>query len=111
VSAEESLRNIRQNVLIGLTINLRFSGLDEQAITLLKEIISVLGGRSDDGDSASTHYIISNIQINEFLTHRSRNSQIFNKKRINCLKVKWLFHCFFFIKKMNESDSEYKVIL
>jgi hypothetical protein len=76
-------------------------------------MIKVLGGKYEESDKFSSHYIISNTHIDDFLTHRSRNHAYFNNsgKKNHYLKLKWLFHCFFFMKKLNESDLEYKVIL
>jgi hypothetical protein len=91
---------------------LRFSGLEDQAKCVVREMVISLGGKCDEqqNEKSSTHYIVDNIQIFEFSEFKVKNIQIFQNKKVYCLPLKWIFNCFFFMKKMDENDTEYKII-
>ena len=71
---------------------------------LIKFIIDQLGGNYEKNVEKLTHYIVSNKKIKKD-----------NKRKllINChyVNIKWLFDSFFYYKKMDETDDEYKIIL
>ncbi len=76
----------------------------------LKEMIRLLGGIVEISDGPSTHYITSNVKLNDFIQHKTNNVH-FKNKIIFYVNLKWLFHCYFFVKRLDENDPEYKMII
>ncbi len=77
----------------------------------VNEIVRLLGGKIKTKDSLSTHYVISNLKLNDFLEHKRNNVNFKGNKKNFLVNLKWLFHCYFFMKKLDENDPEYRLII
>ena len=71
----------------------------------------LLGGNVKPKDCPSTHYIVSNLKLSDFLEHKRNNVNFRNNKQPYLINLKWLFHCYFFMKKLDENDPEYRQII
>jgi hypothetical protein len=66
-------------------------------------IISLGGKVVKSSEKNTTHYIVSNYKASLF------NREIRKKEQIFAINLKWLFHSYYFLTKMNEREQDYKV--
>ena len=65
----------------------------------------MLGGKITPIINAS-HFMVSEDKVGEF--SNNENIKLLQKKII-VVNVRWLFHCYFFYKRMDEEDEEYRI--
>ena len=111
----EALSEIQSNVLTNCIISLEFTNvidilnkLEEPIKDCLKKFIRILGGRTNNTIINTTHFILSESKIRDF--KENENIKLL-KKKVLTVNFRWLFHCYFFYKRMDERDKEYKLLL
>lgn len=86
-------------------------------LKLVNEIVTILGGTITNDINKSTHVIYNNLseRAQELFNKNNKNkgssdnkdiANIYNYYKVN---LKWLFHCYFYIEKMNENNAEYSI--
>lgn len=55
----------------------------------------------------TTHFIVTENKVKEFKENKNVTQL---KKKYYAVNVRWLFHCYFFFKKVDERDKDYRVV-
>lgn len=74
---------------------------------ILKKIVRLLGGKTNPTIINTTHFILSESKCRDF--KENENIKL-SQKKIFTVNFRWLFHCYFFYKRMDERDKEYKML-
>lgn len=99
----DSMNSLKRRILGGTKINFMFFGFLRE-INFLKEIIKYLGGETTVTKNEATHFIISKENLKSFEKPTGNH-------KYYCVNKRWLFHCYFFLRRMNENSHEYQVIV
>lgn len=100
-------QKLRKRILNKRSINFTYLGLATE-IGFLKGIVKYLGGKVTLDKGATTHFVISQSNIQIFKDNCL--SELKNRKYY-CVNVKWLFYSYFFLTKMNEQHEDFMVQL
>ena len=100
-------KTIRKRVFDGLVIDLTYYG-EYGNVGLLSELVIYLGGKITRDNPEVTHFIISQSNVKQFRRPKKIEGKLI---QFFCVNAKWLFDCYFNLKRMNEGLFEYKVVL
>ena len=89
-----AFRFIRENVLKDCILYLYI----EDDIEFYKEMIFSMGGAVTIESSKASHVVYG------------KETQMINDSNKYNVNIKWLYHCYFFVSRMDEKDDEYKYI-
>ena len=105
----DSMRLLRRKVLMKCNINLDYYSYSKE-MNLVKELIKYLGGNDNGDNSSITHFIVSseNKKLTQYF-NRNNNIRLFGNKIAYYVNIKWLFHCYFYLQRMDESADEYRM--
>jgi hypothetical protein len=95
----------KSTVLLGIKFNDEYMGYlseDTGKRNLIKSFIEMMGGQIVNRHSA-THFLVVLYKRDKYLqeVRSRRRDQIFS------LNIKFVFHSYFFIQKVDENDREY----
>ena len=100
-------KTIRKRVFDGLVIDLTYYG-EYGNVSLLSELVIYLGGKITRDSPDVTHFIISQSNVKQFRRPKKIEGKLIQFFSVNS---KWLFDCYFNLKRMDEGLFEYKVVL
>lgn len=98
---------IRKRVFEGITVDLTYYE-DYQHLTLLSSMVCYLGGNLAKEKNNATHFVISPNNVTLFRRPKKVEGKLIHFFAVNS---KWLFDCYFNLARMDETHSEYKVVL
>jgi len=107
IDACDVITKLRGNILLGVLINIDY--IPDEMKPSLTNLILTMGGKIQGGTENKfnvTHFVINGeINKSEFKKAVAKNHIQLNRKLV--VNVKWIIHCYFHFKTMNENDSEY----
>lgn len=105
-----SMQKLKKRVLYKTKINFSYF-IYAKDIEFLKEIVKYLGGDVTSDKTATTHFIVSIENVKLFIKPQNNNYSDNGINTYYCVNLRWLFHCYFFLNKMDENLEEYKVVV
>ena len=108
----DSMRKLKKRILMKCNINLNYFTYTKE-LNFVKDLIKYLGGNDNIEKSTTTHFIVSSkfkrlAQQTNGIMYNNNGKESANKS-VYYVNLKWLFHCYFYLEKMDELSDEYKM--